>query len=107
MSLDIDFYELRKVSIFSVNITHNLNKMAEAAGIYKALWRPEEIGITKASQLIELLEEGLKKLRSNPELYVKLNPINGWGKYEDLVQFVADVVKAAYEHPDAEVVADR
>ena len=33
---------------YSANITHNLGKMAEEAGIYKHLWRPEEIGITKA-----------------------------------------------------------
>lgn len=32
---------VRRTCIFSANITHNLNAMAEAAGIYKHLWRPE------------------------------------------------------------------
>ena len=41
--------------VYSANITHNLTKMADEAGIYECLWRPEEIGITKAGQLIEPL----------------------------------------------------
>jgi hypothetical protein len=28
---------------YQSNITHNLGSMAEAAGIYQALWHPEEI----------------------------------------------------------------
>ena len=34
--------------VYSANITHNLNTMADEAGIYKHLWRPDEIKITKA-----------------------------------------------------------
>ncbi len=34
--------------VYISNVTHNLNKMAGEAGIYEALWRPEEIGITHA-----------------------------------------------------------
>ena len=45
--------------VYSRNITHNLNKMAEAAGIYTVLWRPDENGITKAHQCIEPLRTGL------------------------------------------------
>lgn len=29
--------------LFDANITHNLNRMAGAAGIYDALWRPDEM----------------------------------------------------------------
>lgn len=51
MSLDITLYTPmcahcgRSGEGYSANITHNLGAMAEAAGIYLALWRPEEIGI--------------------------------------------------------------
>lgn len=57
--------------IFSANITHNLNKMADAAGIYMCLWRPDEIEITKASQLIEPLRNGLHTLISDPERFME------------------------------------
>ena len=92
---------------YSWNITHNLSTMADEAGIYKALWRPEEIGITKAAQLIEPLKAGLAKLESDPERFEKLNPSNGWGNYETLVFFVRGYLAACEETPDAEVYACR
>lgn len=36
-------WEIEKETIFSLNITHNLNKMADAAGFYKQLWHLEGI----------------------------------------------------------------
>jgi hypothetical protein len=89
------------------NITHNLNEMASEAGIYEALWRPDEIGITKAAQLIEPLKAGLDNLESDPERFQNLNPSNGWGSYEGLVSFVRDYLQACEETPDAEVYVSR
>lgn len=46
MSLDV-YLEGPPVpqDVFWANITHNLGRMADEAGIYKHLWRPEEIGM--------------------------------------------------------------
>jgi hypothetical protein len=93
--------------VYSANITHNMNKCAEAAGIYKALWRPEELGITKAKQLIAPLRKGLHKLKMNPEKYKKYNPENGWGSYEGLVEFVEKYLNACYEYKNADVEVSR
>src|SRR6185437_6923036 len=49
---------------YSANITHNLGKMADVAEVYKPLWRPDEVGITHARQLIEPLTEGLRRLQA-------------------------------------------
>lgn len=92
---------------YSANITHNLGQMADKAGIYEALWRPEEIGITSANELIEPLREGLHRLKSEREEYEKLNPSNGWGNYETLVDFVDKYLNACYEHPNAEISVSR
>jgi len=89
--------------VYSANITHNLNRMAEEAGIYKHLWRPEEIGISKAHQLVAPLRTGLAQLKGNPEEYKKFNPENGWGNYEGLVKFVEDYITACEKYPDADV----
>ena len=89
--------------VYSANITHNLCKMASEAGIYYALWRPDEHGIAKASQLIEPLESVLVKLRAEPEHYRRFNPANGWGSYEGLVRFVELYLEACREYPDAAV----
>ena len=70
MSLDVYLYEIAKPDpgmvvchycgrgdspgreIYSRNITHNLNDMAEAAGLYEALWRPDDTGFVYARDLI-------------------------------------------------------
>jgi hypothetical protein len=88
---------------FDYNITHNLGKMADEAGVYQHLWCPEEIGITKAAELIEPLEAGLKLLIAEPDRFKALNPSNGWGNYEGLVAFVAAYLKACEDYPYATV----
>jgi hypothetical protein len=49
MSLDITLTVVRETSVFERNITHNLNRMADEAGIYGVIWRPEENGIETAA----------------------------------------------------------
>lgn len=103
MSLDVYLTEVRPTEIFSGNITHNLNTMALEAGLYQALWRPEELGITKAEQLAPLLRAGLDKLDADPERFRKHNPENGWGSYDGLVKFVRTYLAACEKNPDAAV----
>ena len=93
--------------VFEANITHNLGSMAEKAGIYNHLWRPDEIKITKAEQLIEPLTLGLKKMKDNPEEYKKLNPENGWGSYGVFIPWIEEYLEACKEHPKATVEAWR
>jgi hypothetical protein len=81
--------------------------MALEAGIYEALWRPEEIGIEKAGDLIPLLESGLSKLKADPAEFSKYNAANGWGLYEHFVPFVEKYLEACREYPDATVRASR
>ena len=107
MSLDVYLEVIKPVSIYNGNITHNLGKMADAAGIYQHLWRPEELGITTASQLIEPLCQGLKLLKSNRKRFEKLNPENGWGSYDGLVKFVEEYIRACEDNPEATVRACR
>lgn len=107
MSLDVYLVAVRPTSVFDGNITHNLAEMAGQAGIYKHLWRPEEIGIVNASQLIEPLATGLGLLESDPERFKAFNPDNGWGDYSGLVRFVRSYLEACIEYPDAKVEASR
>lgn len=107
MSLDVYLSEVRETTIYERNITHNLNKMADEAGIYKHLWRPEDIEITKAAQLIEPLREGLALLLSDPERFKKFDPENKWGDYDGLVDFVREYLAACEENPSASVCVSR
>lgn len=94
-------------TLYWANITHNLNHMANAAGLYLPLWRPDEIGVTTASQLVMPLREGLGRLRRAPDEFKKLNPENGWGDYDGLVRFVEQYLAACETHPDAIVRVSR
>lgn len=93
--------------VFAGNITHNLGEMADEAGIYQVLWRPEELGITFASEIIPALEAGLSLLRGDPARFQLFNPSNGWGDYERLVSFVDSYLAACRSNPTAKVVASR
>ena len=93
--------------VYDANITHNLGAMANAAGIYHALWRPDEIGLTTAGELIEPLEKGLAKLTADPDAFKVYNPANGWGDYDLLVRFTADYLAACKRYPEARVEVSR
>lgn len=93
--------------VYSANITHNLGKMADAAGIYEHLWRPDEIGVTKAGELIDPLTEGLARLKSDPAKYEQFNASNGWGLYEHFVPFVERYLTACKQYPNALVRVSR
>ena len=65
-------------SFYNANITHNLGAMAKEAGIYQHCWRPEEIDVTTARQLIEPLRAGLALMESDPNRFKKFDAPNGW-----------------------------
>ena len=65
--------------------------MADEAGLYEALWRPEE-WLQVSQDLIHPLAWGLAELVRSPEKYKQFNPENGWGSYEGLVRFVEGVL---------------
>ena len=107
MSLDFYLERVQPTRIFDANITHNLNKMAQEAGIYEVLWRPDEHGYTKAAQIIPVLKEGLKLLEENPDRFKKFDSPNGWGLYIHFVPFVQKVLAACEEYPDADIKVSR
>ncbi len=107
MSLDVSLIVVRPTEVFSANITHNLNEMADKAGIYQACWRPEEIGAKYAYDIIPLLEKGLEDLKARPEYFEQFNASNGWGLYKDFVPWVERYLAACKENPNAKISVSR
>lgn len=140
MSLDVTLYrnyhvtydegktlEPQKESLYNANITHNLGKMAEAAGLYEALWRPyqlkegynidegdyqaeykfEEDNPVKANEIIPIIEKGLKDMKARPEHYKTFNSSNGWGMYHNFVPWIERYLEALKEYPELFVECDR
>ena len=95
------------VYVFGTNITHNLTTMADKAGIYKACWRPEEIGATKAKHIIKILEKGYEMMINAPGYFKQFDSENGWGTYEHFLPWVKEYIEACKEHPEARIYVSR
>ena len=107
MSLDFYLERTQPTIVFSRNITHNLPEMAREAGIYEALWHPNENKYYKAKDIIPVLKDGLYALKRNPVYFKKFDSPNGWGMYIHFVPFVKAVLEACEEYPDADIEVSR
>ena len=107
MCYHCDVESMKPEELFSINITHNLGEMADKAGVYQALWRPDENGFDRASDIIQVLTVGLSDLVVRPEYFKQFDASNGWGTYEHFVPFVEEVLTACKNNPDAFVRVSR
>jgi hypothetical protein len=97
----------RGETVFEANITHNLGRMADAVGIYKACWRPEEIGATKAKDIAGSLRIGIVKMIADPEKFEAFNPHNGWGSYKHFLPWLKRYLDACEQWPEADISVSR
>ena len=93
--------------VFSANITHNLGRMASSAGLYEYVWRPEEVEITKAGELIHALRVGIKCMENHPDVFKKFDDPNGWGTYEQFLPWLKKYLNACTQFPEAEILISR
>jgi len=87
----------------SVNVTYNLGKMWYAAAAAAGIDQHKLIQIEGLTGIeAKLIVRGvLDELMSDPETYRAMNPGNGWGSYEGLVEVAKTVYAACDDHPSA------
>jgi hypothetical protein len=107
MGLSIDLVVENEDILYDCNITHNLGKMADAAGIYQVLWRPEELGFTKAGQIVEILAEGVAQLATEKAKFEAYDSPNGWGLHKHFLPFCVNYLAACKEFPEAIIHVSR
>lgn len=120
-------WEEGKEEVYHSNITHNLNIMAEKAGIYNAIWRPyrlspdfnpeekdfnaesefEESVIIKASDIIDIVEKGFEDMKARPDYYMQFDSPNGWGLYKNFLPWIFNYLEACKKCPDAIIEVSR
>jgi hypothetical protein len=105
MSLDIDLLRIEPTVLYGTNITHNLNKMADALGVYQILWHPEEW--TRAAELIKPLQGAIKRMLENPDEWRAYDAPNSWGTYDDFLPWLQDLLRACEKWPDAWIKVSR
>lgn len=91
-------------TLFSRNITHNLNRMFSEAGAYEILWRGDGL---VAGAVVDRLIAAQQVMRDDPERFRKFDAPNGWGKYEHAMDFLAEVIAACREHPEGVISCSR
>jgi len=99
--------EKAETDVYWSNITSNLHRMAQEAGIGDYLWDPKKAGVTHARDLIDPLIVGLYKLENDPERYQKFNSPNRRGSHDNLVKFVTNYLAACQKYPEAVVRVSR
>jgi hypothetical protein len=107
MSLDIWLTAVRPSIVYEANITHNLGAMAGEAGIYKHLWRPDEVPIKTAGELIEPLRLAIASMEADPQRFEKHDAANLWGTYGQFVPWLKRLLVACEEYPEATVGVSR
>lgn len=108
MSLDVYIYDKDpdligyddSNELYWANITHNLNKMAMEAGIYDVLWDAEEKGYKYSKDILPILTDGFCKMLKDPKHYKKFDSSNGWGTYDDFIDWIFSYIKALTDYPN-------
>lgn len=89
------------------NITHNYGSMANVLGCYEAIWRPEEIGISQAKEIVPFLEKAIVEFDSKIGLLNQEVPENGWGDTDGFKEFLDDYLCECKKHPELKVSISR
>lgn len=96
-------YEVDRLDAPNIYVTHNLARMASYGKkpIYQALWRPEQLNFTKASQLAGAIRDYLSEFEKYPSQYREFDPPNGWGSYDSFHQALKKLLEFCEQNPDA------
>lgn len=95
------------------NITHNFREMAKNCkvhnwpldvNLYDQLWRDESPDKEDIGDYKVYLILCLNELESNPDKYKQYNPSNGWGTYEQLVEFIRSFIHALIDMPPGSTI---
>lgn len=82
-----------------INYTHNCNPMIRAAGFeawpHVYGWRAGSVGL--------ILGHTLSKMRADPAKFRAMNPANGWGDYDGLLQVLDRIHADCETFPSATV----
>ena len=105
MSLDITLVHDGE-TVWEGNITHNLAEMADRAGMYSAMWRPDELSYTPRGAL-EDVRAGINLMLGDRKRFERLNPTNGWGNFDTLLEFACEYARALSRWPYATVKVSR
>lgn len=105
MSTTIKLIQTRPVEVWDRNVTSNLYAICERLGIEKVVYKPSEIGITRAEELIPHIKKSLQQISENYSELVLLQ-LQPEGSVVHLQWMLESYLCACNLYPDAEVRAE-
>jgi hypothetical protein len=73
-----------------------LSKMWDEAG-----WKDEDWDGKPAGEMVPQLKTAVTKLKEEPERFRAMNPSNGWGNYDGLIDALEGMILCAEQNPKA------
>ena len=121
MGLNIYFLDksAKEIEIEShLQITHNLNTIVSELVLilglpyYEVIWRPYELfglknGEVPAVLVLKTLPDLIKNLLEYEDCLTDHLPSNGYGTFEDLIDFLCKYLSECYKHKDAYIYCCR
>lgn len=100
MGVSIYLKNVEHDTVFQADLTHNLRPMALACGIREILWASYGDSV---SEIIDTLNDGIHSLKKYPITYQRLNPANGWGSYDVLLEVAENLLEKCYQYQTAKL----
>lgn len=98
MSLDISIMARRPVEIYEANVTYNLADM-----YYRCIDMDEGYrkldGMT-CEEALPIINNAIDDMVKYADEYKKLNPKNGWGSYDGLLEQLQEMRNCCEKNPD-------
>ena len=116
MSYNIQLTAMRFATVFEQNMTSNVSGIWKRSLFEVSPVNPQEdaelgafalLGGLKPLEQAHLLEEAVRHVNSNPEIYIPFESKNGWGTIEGAVEVMRDLAAALRANPDAKLSVHR
>lgn len=101
MSWDLDAHVVvdgNPIRVGDWNYTHNCNGMVRDAGVPD--WLQWDDGIS-SPDLVAKLATAIAGLEAEPDRFRAMNPSNGWGDYDSLLETLKEIHAQAVKFPSA------
>lgn len=81
--------------------TYNVSPMLRGAGLEMPEWTQEWIEKADSKTIASRLGDTIATLEADPGKFKAMNPSNGWGSYDGLLETLKDIHRVALEYPSA------
>jgi hypothetical protein len=103
MSYNISLKKMKYATVRRMgNMTYNIWEMVNAA----CGMTFRDMDGKKAAEVLPILQEVKTKMLAEPEKYKALEPDNGWGSYDGLLNYLYELIRGCEEIPDADFVVE-